>query len=156
MKGDIMSDFKFHASDEHREDAWVASMEEYKFLYQHSIENPESFWSEMAEGFYWEKKWDKVREYNYARSKGPINIEWFKGGKTNITYNCLDRHLETRRDQVAIIWEGNEPGEDLQLTYGELYHQVCKFANVLKANNITLHAAQLLSDPFNFLVIIRF
>jgi len=131
-----MSDFKFRAPELHRQKAWVKSMDEYKFLYQSSIDDPEGFWSDMAEGFYWKKKWDKVREYNYTLSKGPINIEWFKGGQTNITYNCLDRHLETRRDQAAIIWEGNEPGEDLTLTYGELHEKVCKFANILKAYGV--------------------
>ena len=70
------------------------------------------------------------------RRKGKVSIKWFKGGKTNITYNCLDRHLETRGDQVAIIWEGNEPGDDRKLTYKELHEEVCKFANVLKANGV--------------------
>ncbi|MFO7559726.1 MAG: acetate--CoA ligase [Desulfobacterales bacterium] len=131
-----MSDFKFRAPDLHRQNAWVKSMDEYKFLYQSSIDDPEGFWSDMAEGFYWKKKWDKVREYNYTLSKGPIQIEWFRGAQTNITFNCLDRHLDTRRDQVAIIWEGNEPGEHLTLTYGELHEKVCRFANTLKAQGV--------------------
>ena len=131
-----MSEFKYHADDTHRENAWVKSMEEYQWLYNRSIEDPDAFWAEMAEHFYWEKKWDSVRKYNYTMSKGPVHIEWFSGAKTNITYNCLDRHLETRKDQVAIIWEGNDPSEDLQLTYGELHQKVCQFANVLKASNI--------------------
>jgi acetyl-CoA synthetase len=74
--------------------------------------------------------------FNYDVKKGKIDIKWFVGAKTNITYNCLDRHLETRGDQTAIIWEGNEPGEDAKLTYKELHEQVCKFANVLKANGV--------------------
>jgi acetyl-CoA synthetase len=135
-KGENMSEFKFRAPDLHRQNAWVKSMDEYKFLYQSSIDDPEGFWSDMAEGFYWKKKWDKVRDYNYSLSKGPIHIEWFRGAQTNITYNCLDRHLDERKDQVAIIWEGNEPGEDLTLTYGELHENVCRFANVLKAHGI--------------------
>jgi acetyl-CoA synthetase len=131
-----MSDFRFHAPDEYRNNAWVKSLEEYEQMYKRSIEDPESFWGEMAENFYWEKKWEKVRDYNYTLSKGPINIEWFRGAKTNITYNCLDRHLEKKKDQVAIIWEGNSPGEERQLTYGDLHREVSKFANILKANGI--------------------
>ncbi|MBA3027274.1 MAG: acetate--CoA ligase [Desulfobacteraceae bacterium] len=127
-----MSDFKFHAPDTFRKNAWIKTYEEYKAMYDRSVQNPEDFWAEQADHFYWEKKWDKVRDYNYHLSKGPIHIQWFAGGKTNITHNCLDRHLEGRKDQLAIIWEGNEPGEDRVLTYGELHEQVCKFANVLK------------------------
>lgn len=91
---------------------------------------------EMAQGFHWEKTWDKVLEFNYHRSKGPISIEWYKGAKTNMTYNCIDRHLETRGDQPALLWEGNEPGEDRIITYRQLYEHVCKFANVLKGFGI--------------------
>ena len=131
-----MTEFKYHASDEHRKNAWVKSMDEYQWLYNRSIEDPDAFWAEMAEQFYWEKKWDSVRKYNYTLSKGPVHIEWFSGAKTNITYNCLDRHLAERKNQVAIIWEGNDPSEDRLITYGELHREVCRFANVLKANNI--------------------
>ncbi|RJP80724.1 MAG: acetate--CoA ligase [Desulfobacteraceae bacterium] len=131
-----MSAFTFRAPDRHRQHAWVKSLDEYNELYRRSMNDPEGFWAEIAGTFYWKKKWDMVRRYNYTVSKGPIRIAWFVGGKTNITYNCLDRHLETRRDQVAMIWEGNEPGEDLQITYGELHEKVCKFANVLKAHHV--------------------
>ncbi len=131
-----MSDYKFHASDEHRQNAWFKSMEQYETLYRQSIEDPAAYWAGMAETFYWEKKWDTVREYNYHVSKGPIFINWFKNGKTNITYNCLDRHLETRGDQTAIIWEGNTIGEDRKLTYRELHEKVCRFANALKARGV--------------------
>jgi acetyl-CoA synthetase len=131
-----MSEFKFRAPDLHRQNAWIKSLDEYKNMYQRSIDDPDLFWSDMASKFHWEEKWDRVREYNYTLSNGPINIEWFKGGKTNIVYNCLDRHLSNRKDQVAIIWEGNEPGEDRQITYGELHEQVCKFANVLKSSGV--------------------
>ena len=77
-----------------------------------------------------------MRSYNYDLDKGPISIRWFDGGRTSIVYNCLDRHLGTRGDQVAIIWEGNEPGEDGTLTYRELHEQVCRFANVLKSRGV--------------------
>jgi acetyl-CoA synthetase len=131
-----MSEFKFHAPDEHRENAWVKTMDEYKEMYNHSIENPDEFWAHMADQFYWEKRWDKVRDYNFSISKGPIHIEWFKGGKTNISYNCLDRHLKDRGDQTALIWEGNAVGEDLEISYRQLHEMVCQFANALKAKGV--------------------
>ena len=116
--------------------AWIGSMEEYSKMYERSVNKPDEFWAEMAEDFYWEKKWDKVCSYNYHKKQAPISIKWFEGGLTNMSYNCLDRHLETRGDQPAIIWEGNEPGDDRVLTYKELHREVCKFANVLKGFGI--------------------
>ncbi|MCF8033094.1 MAG: acetate--CoA ligase [Desulfarculaceae bacterium] len=112
--------------------AHINSFEQYQQMYQRSVTDPDGFWAEAAEDFYWEKKWDKVLEYNYHISKGPISIKWFEGAKTNMTYNCLDRHLDTRGDQPALLWEGNEPGEDRIITYRQLHEEVCKFANVLK------------------------
>jgi acetyl-CoA synthetase len=108
-------------------------MDQYQKMYQQSIEDPDGFWGQIAEQFHWETKWSKVREYNFT---DPVEIKWFVGGKTNISYNCLDRHLDKRGDQTAIIWEGNEPGEDAKLTYKQLHQEVCKFANVLKAQGI--------------------
>ena len=112
--------------------AHVNSFEQYQQMYQRSIDDPEGFWGEVAQDYHWDKKWDKVLEFNYHRSKGPISIQWFKGAKTNMTYNCLDRHLDTRGDQPALLWEGNEPGEDRIITYRQLFEHVCKFANVLR------------------------
>jgi acetyl-CoA synthetase len=114
------------------EKAWIGNLDDYQKMYERSISDPEGFWGEIAEAFHWEKKWDKVLEYNFNKSAGPISIKWFQGGVTNMCYNCLDRHLSTRADQPAILWEGNEPGDDRVLTYKELYAEVCKFANVLK------------------------
>ena len=131
-----MSDYQFHASDEHRANAWVKDMDEYKAMYTRSIQDPEGFWAEMAETFHWEKPWDEVRSYNYHMSKGPVSIEWFKNAKTNISYNCLDRHLESRGGQTALIWEGNTVGEDLEITYAQLHEKVCQFANALKAKGV--------------------
>ncbi len=131
-----MADQMFQPNAEFREKAWIKSYEQYKEMYDRSISDPEGFWGEVAEEFTWFKKWDKVVDFNYDRRKGPIKIEWFKNAKTNITVNCLDRHLEKRGDQVAIIWEGNDPSEDRKITYKELHEQVCKFANVLKANGV--------------------
>ncbi|QPJ63267.1 MAG: acetate--CoA ligase [Candidatus Nitronauta litoralis] len=116
--------------------AWFKNMEEYQSLYQRSIDDPEQFWGEMADTFTWMKKWDQVCDYNYDVRKGPIKIEWFKGGKTNITVNCLDRHVEARGDQAAIIWEGNDPSEQSSLTYRELLDAVCRFSNVLKKHGV--------------------
>ncbi|CAI2718244.1 acetate--CoA ligase [Nitrospina watsonii] len=112
--------------------AWIKNMDEYKEMYDRSINDPEGFWAEQAEQFFWYEKWDKVCDHNYNVKNGKIFIEWFKGAKTNITVNCIDRHLKDRGDQTAIIWEGNEPDEDCTLTYKQLHEEVCKFANVLK------------------------
>ena len=116
--------------------AHVPSIDAYGKQYEKSIADPEAFWVEIANTFHWYKKWDTVRSYNYNIDNGPISIKWFEGAKTNITYNCIDRHLASRGDQVAILWEGNEPGEDAKLTYNELHEQVCKFANVLKSRGV--------------------
>ena len=116
--------------------AHIGSIEAYNKRYEASVADPEAFWAEVAEDFHWFKKWDNVCSYNYDMNKGPIFIKWFEGAKTNITYNCLDRHLDSRGDQVAIIWEGNEPGEDAKLTYNELHEQVCRCANVLKSRGV--------------------
>ena len=99
-------------------------------MYQRSIKDPDGFWGEIADTFVWEKKWDQVCDYSF---EGDVHIKWFVNGKTNISVNALDRHLETRGDQVAIIWEGNEPGEQSKLTYKQLHAEVCKFANALKS-----------------------
>ncbi len=131
-----MADQKFEPSASFKEKAWIKSYEQYKEMYDRSIANPEAFWGEIADQFTWFKKWDKVCDYNYDRRNGKIFIEWFKNAKTNITVNCLDRHLASRGDQVAIIWEGNDVGTDKKITYKELHEQVCKCANVLKANGV--------------------
>lgn len=111
----------------------IKSLEEYHSTYKKSVEDPEGFWSTIADNFYWRKKWDKVLEWNFTEPK----VEWFKGGKLNITENCLDRHLEKNADTPAIIWEPNDPKEKSKtLTYQQLHQQVCRFANVLKNNGV--------------------
>ncbi len=112
------------------ERAHIGSFEQYQQMYQRSIEDPEGFWSEIAERFVWDKKWDRVLDYTF---EGDVSIKWFIGGRTNVCVNAVDRYLEDRPDQPAIIWEGNEPGEDQTLTYRQLHQEVCKFANVLKS-----------------------
>ena len=107
----------------------ITSFEEYQSEYKKSIDNPETFWADKADAFVWRKKWDKVLEWNFAEP----NVKWFIGGKLNITENCLDRHLPSRGNQKAIIWEPNNPDEEGRtLTYSELHKQVCQFANTLK------------------------
>ena len=111
----------------------ITSVEQYKEQYQKSVENPESFWADVAENFYWRKKWDKVLEWNFKEPK----IEWFKGGKLNITENCIDRHLEKLGDKPAIIWEPNNPEERTRVvTYSRLHKRVCQFAQVLLNNGV--------------------
>ncbi len=107
----------------------ISTFDQYKSEYQKSIDNPEAFWAEIAENFQWQKKWDTTLEWEFETPK----VEWFKGGKLNITENCLDRHLETRGNKLALIWEPNDPKERfIRLTYKELHEKVCKYANVLK------------------------
>ncbi len=111
----------------------IKNIEEYHEIYKKSVDNPEAFWAEQAATFKWRKKWDKVFDWNF---KEP-NVKWFLGGKLNITENCLDRHLETRGDKIALLWEPNEPGdESVSYTYRQLHEEVCRFANVLKNNGI--------------------
>jgi len=117
--------------------AWISGRDAYDKLWKRSVEEPEKFWAEIAEQqVTWFKKWDKVMDYNFDIKKGPIYVKFFEGGKLNISYNCLDRHLEKRGNQVAIQWEGNEPGEERAITYKQLHEEVCKFANVLKAQGV--------------------
>ncbi len=105
-------------------------MPDYKSTYRKSIEDPEKFWAEQAKTFTWKKKWDNVLTWNFDEPK----VEWFKGGKLNITENCLDRHIEKRGDQVAILWEPNNPGALVKkYTYKTLLSEVCKCANALKS-----------------------
>lgn len=111
----------------------IQTLSGYIHDYQKSVQQPEAFWSRIAESFFWRKKWDKVVEWNFEEP----NVKWFINGKLNITENILDRHLFTLGDHPAIIWEPNDPDEDNRiLTYRELYEQVCQFTNVLKNNGI--------------------
>ncbi len=111
----------------------ASSFDDYKSIYEQSVEHPEAFWAQIASGFTWRKKWDKVLDWNFA---GP-DVKWFSGGKMNITENCLDRHLEDRGDQTALIWEPNDPSEPHRsISYRELHREVCLLAHVLKDNGV--------------------
>jgi len=109
--------------------------EQYEEMYKRSVEDPAGFWGEQAENYLtWFKKPDTVLDWSFDQED--LHINWFKGGTLNVSYNCLDRHLETRGDQVAIIWEGDDPNEDRKITYKELHEEVCKLANVLKDRGV--------------------
>ncbi len=111
----------------------IKTPEDYQKYYQQSVEDPEGFWAEQAESFVWKKKWDKVVEWDFSTP----NIKWFLNGKLNITENCLDRHLEERGDQTAILWVANDPSEgSISYTYKELHAEVCRVANMMKARGI--------------------
>lgn len=122
----------FKPSAEVSKKAYIKNFDEYKKIYQKSIKEPEKFWSELAEQLDWYKKWDKVLVEDFKEGKH----EWFVGGKLNISYNCIDRHLKTwRKNKAALVWEG-DIGDSKTLTYNELHYHVCKFANVLKKRGV--------------------
>jgi acetyl-CoA synthetase len=122
----------FYPPEELSKEACIKSLEEYKKIYQRSLDDPEAFWGEAARQLDWYKEWDRVLVGDFAEAKH----EWFVGGKLNVSYNCLDRNLKTwRRNKAALIWEA-DTGETRTLTYQELYYNVCKFANVLKKHGI--------------------
>jgi len=113
--------------------AW-ADKTSYQAMYRASVEDPDAFWGEHGKRIDWIKPYTKVKDVSFA--KDDLHIKWFYDGTLNVSYNCLDRHLETRGDSPAIIWEGDDPNDDKTLTYRELHAEVCKFANVLKAQGI--------------------
>lgn len=107
--------------------------ENYLRMYQYSIDKPEEFWAEQAKKYLeWSKPWDTVMNCDFQTGY----IRWFEGGTLNVSVNCIDRHLELRGDQVAIIWEGDNPSQDKKITYRQLHKEVCKFANVLKSQGV--------------------
>ena len=111
----------------------IDTFEQYQSIYAHSIAEPEAFWASIAENFLWKRKWDKVLDWNFHEPQ----IKWFEGAQLNITENCLDRHLQAKANQPAIIWEPNNPKEAHRvITYQELYEQVCSFAHVLQRNGV--------------------
>ena len=124
-----MSEKVFNPTSMFSANAHVKTMDQYRAKYERSIADRNAFWAEKAERISWFKKWDLVGEFDYINA----NIKWFEGGKLNVSYNCLDRHVEEGNgDRLALIWEGNNPEEDRHFTYAELLKKVQKFANVLK------------------------
>ncbi len=111
----------------------IRTLDEYRAVYERSVRDPEGFWAEQAATFRWHKPWRRVLEWNFREPR----VKWFIGGRLNITENCLDRHLETRPDQVALLWEPNDPKRKVRrITYRQLYGLVCQLANALKAQGV--------------------
>jgi len=128
-----MSDSKIYDIPKDFEQKSLINSEQYESMYQQSIENPDAFWSEQANKFLsWNKKWQTVHDWDFKKG----NIKWFEGAKLNSCYNCIDRHLSTRADQVAIIWESDDPTKSEKITYKQLHTRVSQFANVLKKRNV--------------------
>ena len=113
--------------------AWVDEAR-YQSMYKRSVEDPDGFWGEAGKRVDWIKPYAKVKNVSYG--PGDVSIKWYEDGTLNVAANCIDRHLKTRGDQIAIIWEGDDPTVDEQITYKQLHERVCRFANVLKANGV--------------------
>ncbi|XP_060930210.1 acetyl-coenzyme A synthetase, cytoplasmic isoform X2 [Limanda limanda] len=129
----------FHGSEELKRDAHVSSFERYKELYQSSIQRPDEFWGDIAKEFFWKTTHSgPFLEYNFDVTKGEVFVKCMGGATTNISYNLLDRNVHERKlgERVAFYWEGNEPGDELTVTYRQLLQSVCRFANVLKAQGV--------------------
>jgi len=128
-----MGDLVFNPNQNLSQKAHVKSLQQYREMYTESVEEPEKFWSRIAERLHWYKKWNTVFSFDFVKA----DIKWFEGGKLNVSYNCLDRHVEDGHgDQTALIWESNDPDVSRTFTYSELLENVQKFANVLKANGV--------------------
>jgi acetyl-CoA synthetase len=128
-----MTDVEVHKVPEHFRAKAHIDRDTYRSMYQRSIETPDAFWAEQASAFIdWYSPWDTVCEADFISGR----FAWFKGAKLNASYNCIDRHLKTRADQVAIIWEGDDPKLDTKITYRELHRHVCQLANALKSRGV--------------------
>ncbi|WP_455243333.1 acetate--CoA ligase [Petrachloros mirabilis] len=127
-----MSQERYPIPDEFRTHAHITE-KRYQEMYRRSVEDPEAFWSEQADTFVnWAERWKKVLDWDFKKGY----VRWFEGGRLNACYNCVDRHVATRGDQIAIIWEGNEPDQSRTVNYRELHEQVCRLANALKDRGI--------------------
>jgi len=116
------------------ENAYITE-EKYHTMYQQSIDDPDTFWADMADEFLdFSKKWDKVSDCQFSDTN--VSINWFSGAKLNVTYNCIDRHLPQRAEQTAIIWESDDPEKSKTISYQQLSDEVNRFANVLKARGV--------------------
>ena len=127
-----MSESVTHPVPANFKDAHV-NAEQYRAMYDRSINDRDAFWSEMAGEFLsWDQRWDKVVEYDFTKGEAA----WFSGGKLNVSHNCIDRHLPERADQTALIWEGDDPADSKHITYSELKDNVCRLANALQARGV--------------------
>lgn len=129
-----MSESKVYPVKAHISNGALLDKEGYEAMYQASVQDPDAFWGEQGKILDWMKPYTKVKNSSY--DPGHVSIKWYEDGLLNVSANCLDRHLAQRGDKVAIIWEGDNPAEDRTLTYRELHGEVCKFANVLKAQGV--------------------
>ena len=128
-----MADKVYEVPAEWTKRAFIDSAK-YRAMYDRSLSDPNGFWAEQAKRIHWFKHFTKVKNTSFDRPN--VSIKWFEDGTTNAAYNCIDRHLATRGDQVAIIWEGDDPKESKKITYRELHDQVCRLANVLRNRNV--------------------
>jgi acetyl-CoA synthetase len=128
-----MSDVKVHRVQPAWQKDALIDRETYEKWYRDSIKDPEKFWGKHGKRIDWFKPYTKVKNTSFT---GKVAIKWYEDGQTNVSYNCIDRHLKKRGDQVAIIWEGDNPYDDKKITYNELYDRVCRLANVMKANGV--------------------
>ncbi len=126
-----MSDVTIHPVNEYFKENALIDEADYLDMYRRSVEDSEAFWAEQAKIVDWSKPFTKVKDVSFSRDD--FHVRWFEDGELNVCYNCVDRHLEERGDETAIIWEGDDPANDLKLTYRELYRRVCRFANALKS-----------------------
>src|ERR1700716_4075890 len=106
----------------------------YRDMYTRSVEDPNGFWAEQAKRLHWYRAPSKIKNVSFG--PGDVSIKWFEDGILNAAYNCIDRHLPARANQVAIIWEGDDPKQDKKITYKELHDEVCRFANILRNRNV--------------------
>ena len=128
-----MSDKVYNVPAEWAARAYVNN-EKYIEMYKRSVQDPDGFWGEVGKRIDWIKPYTKVKNTSYAPEN--VSIKWYEDGTLNVSANCIDRHLKTRAEQVAIIWEGDDPTHDEKITYRQLHERTCKFANVLKANGV--------------------
>ena len=129
-----MSTVKLHPVKDDAKSRTKYPLYVYEKMYQESIDNPEAFWAEQGKRIDWIKPYTQVKNTSF-NSQG-LNIEWYKDGVLNASVNCLDRHLKTRADQTAIIFEGDDPSVSKHISYQDLYEETCKFANVLKSQGV--------------------
>jgi len=129
----VSGEKRYPPPSDFRKTAHIKSMREYQDIYRRSVDDPQGFWAEMANELSWFKKWRKVLDYDFHEAEA----RWFIGGKINVSYNCLDRHIDTwRKNKAAIIWVGDKPGEQEVYTYQKLHLEVCKLANILKKRGV--------------------
>ncbi|HZS83174.1 MAG TPA: acetate--CoA ligase [Stellaceae bacterium] len=127
-----MSSTLFPVPDEWASNAWI-DQAKYRRMYEESVRDPEKFWGEEGKRLHWVKPYSRVKNVSYS---GDVHIRWYEDGTLNAAYNCIDRHLPVRAEQTAILWEGDNPEEHRHISYGELYENVCRFANALKARGV--------------------